>query len=163
LVAGQKSIVGKVCVSTTGATGEPASKLKVCYTTTNNWYISEVQAWSNKTLAYPKTGKEPNTNVAIGKFPAKALNLTSLMYNNVCVELSLCRDGGMNAQCNLAQKYNDTMFYLLSHATVFQYNWTSQAVVQSQTAWGQGTSISNAGSWAMYTNYTMSCNCASRQ
>jgi hypothetical protein len=154
LIAGQNTNVGKVCVSTSGVNGAattPQEYLNLCYTlTASGWYFSSVHAWSNKTLNYPTSG----SSVAPLQFPTQVNGIAGF-YNSLCVQIPLCASGGIDAQCCGEKKYSDTVFYLISQASVFQYDSTGKTVLQNQTAYGNGTSVTGGS----YTSYSLTCNC----
>jgi hypothetical protein len=138
LIAGQSIDAGDVVLSF------DETSLYVDFVTTDGWMLNEVHLWVGSSLSdLPKTKAG---NPQIGLFPFKESNLNGATIYRMTVPLSYL--GGYNAVCN-------NQFYVAAHAAV--YKETSPGVIQTETGWGEGSPITNRGSWAMYFGFQFNC------
>jgi hypothetical protein len=134
LLAGQTIDVGSVCMSVNG------DELCVSYNTSGDWTLEEVQLWVGTTLADLPINNAGNP--MIGQFPFKAEALGGLTNYQFCIplqDLGIVDDG--------------TCLYTLfvaAHATVTNG-------VDTETAWSDGTTMVDQGSWATFSTITLSC------
>ena len=129
LVADQNITVGTVSV------WNDASTLYVRYLTTGDWLINESHLAVEENIAdIPQTG---NNNPKPGKFEfSNETATTDYTY-----------------EIPNAWAVNATV-YIAAHAEVVVLNETG-AVIQDETAWGNGTDFNEGRTWAMYFNYTI--------
>jgi len=143
LLAGQYYEVGYV--ETWTESSDYSIILHVKYEITDpKWYLTEVHlaiATSLDNIPKTKTG-----NPIPGQFPYKAEELWSQSYE---ITINLTEMFGLTCPTN-------TTLYIAAHAVVAKVDEYGN-IVQTETAWGQGTRFTNRGSWAMYFTYTVSC------
>lgn len=132
LMAGQTINSGTVTVS------NDADYIYVTYSTANGWLLTQTHLYVGECGLIPTNNPG---NPMPGQFPYKSThnNITSYTYQ---VPISALPAG----ECGC----------IAAHAVVVKLNSSGQ-VIQSQTAWGNGTLINlNGGNWGMKFDY---CSC----
>ncbi|MBK8610035.1 MAG: hypothetical protein IPL84_08805 [Chitinophagaceae bacterium] len=132
LVAGQSINAGTVSVT------NDDEYIYVTYNTANGWFLTETHLYVGDCAAIPVNNPG---NPIPGHFPYSGThaNLTSYTYQ---VPISQIAPGSCGC--------------IAAHAVVKQYN-SSNQVINSQTAWGNGTRINpSGGNWGMKFEY---CSC----
>uniref|UniRef100_A0A7C5XJE1 Uncharacterized protein n=1 Tax=Ignisphaera aggregans TaxID=334771 RepID=A0A7C5XJE1_9CREN len=144
LLAGQYYEIGYV--ETWTESSDNSLILHVKYKITDlEWYLTEVHlavATSLDNIPKTKTG-----NPIPGLFPYKAEELWTQSY-----EITI----NLTEMFELTCPTDDTTLYIAAHAVVAKVDEYGN-IVQTETAWGQGTRFTNRGSWGMYFTYTVSC------
>jgi hypothetical protein len=137
LIAGQTMDAGDLVLSFDD------TYLYVTFSTQNSWLLDELHLWVGHSLSeMPKT----NTgNPKIGLFPYK-VNLDNEEYYQFMIPLSDYFEG---------DEYCGSSLFVAAHASVVKYE--NGILVGSETAWGEGTRITNKGSWGMYFSFTFNC------
>lgn len=122
LMAGQHINVGSVSVT------NDAEYIYVTYTTTGNWVLSQTHLYVGACHLIPVNN---SGNPRIGHFPYRSghANLNTYTYRVPATAI-------INCGC------------IAAHAVVKKLNGSGN-VVQTETAWGNGTQITPGGSWAM--------------
>ena len=132
LIAGQTINSGTVTVT------NDANFIYVTYTTTNGWVLSQTHLYVGDCALIPVNNPG---NPIPGQFPYASAhnNVTSYTY-----------------QIPLSQIPVGSCGCIAAHAVVKQYN-SSNQVINTQTAWGNGTLINlTGGNWVMKFDY---CSC----
>ena len=132
LIAGQSMNSGSVTVT------NDANFIYVTYSTTNGWVLTQTHLYVGNCALIPVNNPG---NPIPGQFPYTGAhsNITSYTYQIPISKIPLGVCGCIAA-----------------HAVVKQLNGSGQ-VIQTQTAWGQGSVInSNGGNWGMKFEY---CSC----
>jgi hypothetical protein len=138
LIAGQTIDAGDIVLSF------DTQNLYVEFKTTDGWLLSEAHLWVGSSLSSLPTNNSGNPQ--IGLFPYKVSNLAGT--TSYTFTISLDDLGGYLEVCG-------NTFYVAAHASVFKM--IDNEVVQSETAWGEGSRITPKGSWAMYFGFVFNC------
>jgi hypothetical protein len=142
MMAGQYHDAGIVCAELVN--GGNGDMVKITYDTSSTDYcLIEVQAYLGSSIPVGSTGN-PN----VGLFPAKATMTADDCVQTVTVTMPLvpgCADGA---------SYMDEMLKLAAHASVEFADGSG-----GETAWSVGQDINNGGSWASYSEASLSCHC----
>ena len=130
LIAGQNMNAGSVTVT------NDLNYVYVTYSTTGNWVLTQTHLYVGNCSLIPVNN---SGNPRIGQFPYSSAhaNLNTYTYQIPIAVLSGCG-------C------------IAAHAVVKKLNGSGQ-VIQTETAWGNGTQITPGGSWAMKFSYCL-CN-----
>jgi hypothetical protein len=140
MLAGQFYSAGKVCVEIVNA---DVDKARITYDTSGTSYcLKEVQAYLGDSIP---VGSKGNPNIGI--FPAKAV------ISDACAKTYTVTTD-LQKQCSTETMYSSWLAKLAAHASV-QYADGSNG----QTAWSVGKKVNPTGSWAMYTELNLSCEC----
>ncbi len=129
LYAGQTIDAGTVTVENT------ADKVYVTVTSGNGFYLSAVDLYIGSTIA---TGSNP----APGQFPYHSGNLSN---ETTVFSFEFDKDD------------LPATFYIAVHANVYQI--VDNTVVNSNSAWGDGTRFTTKGNWATYFTYEIQNDC----
>jgi hypothetical protein len=140
LYAGQTIDAGTVCSSVNG------DNLDVTFTTTGGWELEEAHLWVGTQLSdMPQTKKG---NPKIGNFPYNSGDISGSTSHTFSVSLA-----GLDFSC----PGDDVTYLLAAHAALRKDN--GDGTFQTETGWGDGPNIVDRGSWATYTEVTLSCDC----
>jgi hypothetical protein len=128
LIAGQHINVGSITVS------NDLSNIYIKFSTTGEWYLQKTHLFVGNQSQLPiNRGGNPQ----IGQYPYQTQHSPIVQEYIYTLPLELF----------------ESTVTISAHAEVVKLN-SSNSIVQSETAWGQGTRISNK-SWAMYFTYTI--------
>lgn len=142
LLAGQTIEAGTVCAAVDG------DDLKLTYTTTDGWTLSEAHLWVGTSLSgMPQTNKG---SPIPGQFPYKAENLPDGTTTvTLAAPLSIFGLQGSQTECVPVNAL------VAAHAAVRKV--LPDGTVQTETGWGQGPRIVSKGNWATYFNLVLTC------
>jgi hypothetical protein len=142
MMAGQHLLAGTVCVElVNGGSGDSA---KITYDTSGTAYcLSEVQAYIGDTIPVNSKG-----NPSIGHFPAKAVMSAGTCVKTYTVTTPLSPD------CSSGDEFTNRIFKVAAHSSVQFADGSG-----GQTAWSVGKDITVGGSWASYSEASISCKC----
>ena len=146
MLASQTIPAGRVCIEIQNS--DTSDTAKITYNTTGTDYcLREIQAYLGDTIPVGITG-----NPTIGLFPAKPpVNpIPDACAKTYTVTTTLAK------QCSVSTPYTNWVQKLAAHSSVEFANGTGH-----QTAWSVGSKINGGtkGSWAMFTQITLNCNC----
>ena len=140
LYAGQSIDAGSVSAKVEGTT------LKVTYTTTGGWELTEAHLWiGNQINDLPQT---KSGNPQPGQFTWKSGDITGLTEYTFAIPLS-------NPNINFSCPGSAIAYYLAAHASVRKAN--GDGTYQTETGWSAGSPITSKGSWATFSTFTLSC------
>jgi hypothetical protein len=143
MVAGQNYAAGTVCAELVNS--DNGDMVKITYDTSNTDYcLTEVQAYLGNSIPVGSTGN-PN----VGLFPAKDTMTTDYCVQTATVLMPLV------PECSKGATYMNKSLKLAAHASVEFSDGTG-----GQTAWSVGKAITKGGSWATYSEVSLSCSCA---
>jgi hypothetical protein len=131
LIAGQHINVGSIHVSNDN------SNIFIKFTTTGEWYLQKTHLFVGKHSQLPLNRAG---NPQIGQYPYQTQHSPIVQEFIYTLPIELF----------------ESTVTISAHAEVVKMN-SSNSIIQSETAWGQGTRISNK-SWAMYFTYTIITN-----
>lgn len=140
LYAGQHIVAGTVSVEVNG------DNLDVTYNTTDGWELVEVHMWTGRNLSdMPQTRKG---NPIPGKFPHSSGDIAGETSFAISVPMETLQ---------FACPSEDQVFKMAAHAALRKEN--GMGGYETQTGWSEGTNITDKGSWATYSSYTLTCSC----
>jgi hypothetical protein len=142
LLAGQTIDVGDVCVAVEN------NALRVTYTTTGCWQLTEAHLWVGNSITTLPTTKKGNP--IPGQFPFKSGDITGLQTFTFLIPLS-------NPLINFSCPSDPVIYLMAAHAAVRCVQ--NGEVTQSETGWSDGSPITSQGNWATFSTFTLSCNC----
>jgi len=142
LLAGQTIEAGSVCVKVENNT------LKVTYTTTGGWTLSEAHLWIGNQITDLPQNKSGNP--VPGQFPYKSGDISGLTEYSFAIPLN-------NTAINYSCPSEDIIYYMAAHAAVRKTN--ADGSYQNETGWSEGSPITSRGNWATFSTFTLSCNC----
>ena len=141
LYAGQTLDIGTVSVEVLD------TNLVVTYQTDSGWQLSETHLWVGDDLSdMPQTRKG---SPKIGNFPYASGTLSGSSVHVETVPLSVI---GFNCPST------DQEYYIAAHAAVQRVD-SSGSVVQSETAWSDGSRYVERGMWGTYSSTVLTCDC----
>lgn len=144
LYAGQTINAGSVCASIEG------ENVKVTYTTTNGWELTEAHLWAGATIAtIPST---PSGNPKVGHFPYTSGALTPTTTYSFAVPLSTFGLSSAMTACGAGQGVNA---FFVAHGVVRKR--ATDGSYQTETSYGAGTRMVARGNWATYYSINLSC------
>jgi len=141
-LAGQTTDVGSVTTEVVG------DNLVITFTTTGDWTLAETHLWVGDNIAdMPQTKKG---NPKIGNFPYQSGDLsgTGTIIHVETIPLNV-----LGFSCPSA----DSTYHTAAHAAVELVNSTTGEVIQSETAWSDGTRYVERGAWGTYESFTLTC------
>lgn len=125
---------GQTIASGTLEVSNDADSIYVTYTTTNGWELTETQLYVGDLAGLPAT---KNGNPKVGNFPYKTNHTTGTTSMSYAVAID------DNIDC----------YVVAAHASVQLVQ--GGVVVQTETAWSEGTNLTTRGSWATYSTYCL--------
>ena len=135
LFAGQTIDVGNLIFDDVDTNGDGTDDaLKVTYSLTNNWQLTEIHFWIGQTLSEMPVNKAGNP--VVGNFPYKFTNLGGASSHTITIPFSA-----------ISYELSDKTYFIAAHASVRLPNSTGY---QTETAWGDGLRMVQRGNWAMY-------------
>jgi hypothetical protein len=135
LYGGQTIEVGTLCVD------KQNDQLQVTYTTTNQWYLSEVHLWIGRHIEdMPQTSSGAPIP---GQFPYSAEFLDTQSYTFF---ISLAELGVVSCPDQLL---------VAAHASVVKKD--GSVIVQQETAWADGTPFPDTTRWGWFFEFTVPC------
>ncbi len=138
IIAGQNMVIGDLVIS------YDSDNIYVEYNTYDGWFMNEVQLWIGESLSeMPQTR---SGNPQIGRFPYTSDNLYGESY--YLFTIPIVDIFGNEPIC-------EKMFYFVAHASVYKEN--SDGSIQTETGWGEGSQLTDRGSWAMYFSFIFEC------
>jgi hypothetical protein len=141
LMAGKNTDAGNICVEVAD------DILRVTYTTTGGWELTEAHLWVGPDLAdMPQTKKG---NPKIGHFPHVAGDITGQIIYSFSIPLTEL--GGDNYYDTLC----DQTFFAAAHAALRIEDGNGGYL--TETGWAAGERIVNKGNWAMYFDFEFVC------
>jgi hypothetical protein len=144
LLAGQTIGTGSVCVKVEDGV------LKVTYTTTGGWELTEAHLWiGNQITDLPQT---KTGNPIPGKFPFNSGDITGLTSYTFAIPLG-------NPFITFSCPGPDITYYMAAHAAVRKSN--GDGTYQTETGWSDGSPITSKGNWATFSTFTLTCTCDS--
>ena len=141
-MAGKNYTAGSVCVELVNR--GIGDTVKITYDTSGSDYcLTEVQAYFGDLIPVNTAG-----NPQIGTFPAKATMKAGTCIKTYSLETPLSPD------CVAGAEYMKKIYKLAAHSHVQFADGSG-----GQTAWTTGTETVSGGSWAMYSEASLACQC----
>ena len=141
LYAGQTIEIGTVSMEVVN------DDLVITYQTDSGWQLQETHLWVGDDLAdMPQTRKG---NPKIGNFPFNSGDISGESNRIETIALNL-----LGFSC----PSNDSVYYVAAHAAV-QLVDGSGNVVQTETAWSEGSRYVERGMWGTYSSLPLTCDC----
>lgn len=147
LVAGQNITIGTVCIEVINDSVVVTYAISTS-AAADGWRIKSTSFWTGTHVEDMPQNKKGNP--VIGKFPYKSLSPLSSLVTSYIQLIPLLN---LSFACP-ADK--DVDFYAAAHADVVKID-SGGAIVQTETAWGDGQRLVTQGNWGMYFTYTLSC------